>query len=130
MQHVQKAKHNEDFLEYVSKNSGNEYFDWQITIVFYAALHYTKAYLKHHGKHSGDSHEEIAKAILPKNNPLFNDEVYVLYKEMYRSSRDSRYSIVYTSDFQIMMLEQIVKKMKINLKTIKKHYQENGLKIN
>lgn len=54
--HLTQARHNEDFLKIVSEASPNNYFDWKITVCFYASLHYLRALEKH-------SKKRLAKAI-------------------------------------------------------------------
>ncbi len=43
MQHVKKAKSNNDFLKLIENS---EFYDWIITTSFYTSLHYVSAYLR------------------------------------------------------------------------------------
>jgi len=88
-----------------------DFFIWMVTVVFYAALHYLRAFLKLKGFTPGSSHFDLEKAI-DQNNPrcllTLPKEIYLCYRQLYEQSRSARYNtVVYSSDLQqkLIMLE-------------------------
>jgi len=105
-EHKAKAEHNEYFVSTL----GNPFFDWQVTALFYSALHYIQAYF-------------VAKGINPppsthtmRNNHVSNDPtlrtIYVDYRELQNESRSSRYGVTPPS-------QNDVQRLMGNLNTIK-----------
>jgi len=43
-EHIQQANHNLQFLSFANQ-AGSAYYDWQVTICFYTALHLVNAHL-------------------------------------------------------------------------------------
>lgn len=129
---LEKAKNNERFLFFIEKNALDDFHDWKITIIFYAAIHYIKALLKFKRKPSVFNHREMDNMINPSNSSAlypFPQNEYECYSELYTDSRNARYTPVYSTDFQILLLKVICDNSKRNLNKIKNFIISEGLKI-
>lgn len=96
-QHVNQTTHNLKFLEQVNQN-GNNYFDWQVTICFYTALHLINAHLSLFNMQYR-KHVDVKDAINPKNassvsnGSALPDNEYLAYTKLQSLSRRSRYLV-------------------------------------
>lgn len=74
----------------------NYNWGWQVTVCFYAALHFTSAHIENKTGKNYLSHTMINDAINP-SFPLslskFDDQTYLAYTKLYNLSRRSRYLI-------------------------------------
>jgi uncharacterized protein (UPF0332 family) len=130
--HIDKARNNEKFLAFIESNITDDFIDWKITVTFYAALHYIKALLK--AKHVADthSHTKIDLAINPGNkNRKFAmpGDYYQCYRELYEASRNARYTVVYSNQFQILLQKMQCEQSKQNLSKLKEYVKNEGVKI-
>lgn len=84
-QHYHKATYNEKFFEDIKNN----YPDWAITGIFYAAVHLMEAFLAAKGIYVED-HKERAKfiGVLKELKPLFQH-----YRALYDYSVNARYKL-------------------------------------
>lgn len=98
-EHLAHGRHNETFLRYLTDSvltRRSEFADWALVVVFYAALHYTKAailrdngkFSKQHRSSTHDSgytvgHNDLVREYLP--------EVVAEYMEMFDLGHDARY---------------------------------------
>lgn len=119
----QQAKHNELFHSATCAHFPADFYDWKITILFYAAIHYVKALGNQLGIDVGNSHLDIRNNIKPPDRPgripsmPFNKGAYGLYDYLYRASQLSRYngiadhSGIFTTNelFQDIMKEEHLK---------------------
>jgi hypothetical protein len=131
-EHLEKAKSNEKFLLFIEQNAVNDFYDWKITVIFYIALHYIKALLKFKKKPTGYTHFDLDKIInpcKPSASCPFPQDKYDCYNDLYIDSRNARYSPVYSTDFQILLVHVLCEKSKTNLGAIKKYVVSEGLKI-
>lgn len=91
--HIQQAASNLSFLEEVNKHSDTR-FDWQVTIVFYTALHLINAHIAKKINKNYLSHKQVSE-ILDFENQMslarVNKETFLAYDKLYRLSRRSRY---------------------------------------
>ncbi len=130
--HIEKAKHNEKFLEFIETNVTDDFHDWRITVIFYSGLHYMKALLKLKKIPSGHSHTDLDIVINPNNNkakyPLPTN-VYNLYQSLYQNARNSRYDAHLSNDFQILLMKVKTDESKKSLTEIKKYIKKEGLKF-
>ncbi|MDT3738673.1 MAG: hypothetical protein RO257_04145 [Candidatus Kapabacteria bacterium] len=95
MLHLTQAKHNEKLLNYLHAEIADNFFDWKITVSFYAALHYIKAYSYNQNKQIGDSHYDMLNNINPSFNSAllpFPKYIFDCYMNLYNYSRYARYS--------------------------------------
>lgn len=73
-----------------------EYWDWQVTVCFYTALHFISAHVVSKTGKNYLSHSNINDAINPTTqlSPAKLDDVtYLAYNKLYQLSRRSRYLI-------------------------------------
>lgn len=105
--YVDQGKHNESLLDHLKKNFPDKYNDWKITVIFYSAIHYLKAYAALNKKSIGVTHHEIfintdshnKKAIFP-----IQKGAYILYKDIYQYSRTARYNgMIDSATFETLM---------------------------
>jgi len=82
-QHVAQWKHNRKCAQTIDRT----YRDWQINIIFYAALHAVDAALRHLGVDVSD-HEGRNKAV--RENASFAS-IRTKYLDLYRISKVTRY---------------------------------------
>jgi len=89
--YVERAQHNENLYHHLAA-SGNVFNDWQIVTLFYAALHYVKAYAAHKNARVPTSHE-AAFAWIARESVL-KRQVAGDYAELRDRSEDARYKLV------------------------------------
>lgn len=81
-----KSIHNKDFLDSISNDYPDDYFDWKVTVQFYTSLHRCYCVLQTKEFDIIQNHTENIKN-LKKINPTLSRKLYTLYK----NSRQSRY---------------------------------------
>lgn len=88
---ILKSNANYKLYEFL-KDSGL-FVDWQIVAIFYSALCYAKAYLysKNIPLNSINSHDNIKYYLATETNAK-RSNVLVYYNNLYRNSRDARYT--------------------------------------
>jgi len=105
--HIDQGKHNESLLSHLKVNFPDKYNDWKITIIFYCAIHYLKAYAALNKKNIGVTHNEIFinTDSLNKNASFpIQRGAYLLYKDIYQYSRTARYNgMIDSKTFEILM---------------------------
>jgi len=93
-EHLNQAKRNLKFLE-IANQPGN-YFDWQVTVCFYSALHVINAHLAHCNNSHYRTHIQVDEAINPFNqfsSSKLDSETYTAYSSLMKLSRRSRYLV-------------------------------------
>jgi hypothetical protein len=86
--HLAQAQHNEELYHHLA-DATPRFIDWQITALFYAALHYVDAYLAKFAIHP-NSHEERS-TWMGRESVL--KTIYAVYRDLQNRSRDARYEI-------------------------------------
>lgn len=91
--HIDQAKSNLNFLLQANQ-SGPSFWDWQVTICFYTAVHTVNAHLAQVGNLHYQTHEAVKQALNPFN--LLSickvpQDVYLDYGKLEGLSRRSRY---------------------------------------
>lgn len=129
--HIEKGKLNEKFYDFLINNAPSEFIEWQITTLFYSALHYVKALLVKKKLPRTNTHEQLEKVINPKNHHSpFDETSYYLYNELYRSSRSMRYDVYPdNSDFKFVLIEYKRNEAFKHFTELKKNIRTLGLKI-
>jgi len=98
-EHKSKAEQNEYFVSTL----GNPFFDWQVTALFYSALHYIQAYFAAKGISPPPSTHTI------RNNHVANTPqlapIYVDYRELQDESRSARYGVKPPSQGDVQKLQ-------------------------
>jgi hypothetical protein len=93
--HIHQAKCNLAFLE---KINAPEYFDWQVTVCFYTAVHLINAHLSLHNLQYR-KHVDVKNAINPFSRDAISsgsalpEDVFISYKTLELLSRRSRYLV-------------------------------------
>lgn len=126
-QHITQAKRNLLFLSNVNKYC-NSYWDWQITISFYVAVHLVNAHIfSKIGKHFED-HSKIMQHIdcysnLPSRLP---ENILVSFRTIRELSRKSRYlkGISDNSYVALYVAETDLARALLNLDSIMKFYSK------
>jgi hypothetical protein len=93
--HIEHACHNEEFLDFLKKNSPHKFFDWKINVVFYCALHFVRAYSEMKGVTIGPTHYDLWIALHSQddNPPVLelSSKALSAYKKISRFSKNARY---------------------------------------
>lgn len=86
-------KSNENYKLYEFLKSNGAFIDWQIVSIFYSALCLAKAYLysKNIPLNSINSHDNIKYYLATETNAK-RSNVLLYYNNLYRNSRDARYT--------------------------------------
>ena len=87
--HIQQAEHNESLFLALDARSPT-FTDWQMTSLFYAALHYIDAYLAIIGLHP-KSHRERGRELA---SDQFLSSLFVDYQRLKDRSEDARYELI------------------------------------
>jgi len=130
--HLERAKANERFLAFIDDNEGDDFSDWKMTVLFYCALHYLKAFLILNKKPLGHSHTEIDSIINPCSTSAkfpFPQKIYDYYNVLYQNSWEARYSGVYFTDLQVQLLKWKCNESSDCLKKLKEYFITEGLQI-
>ena len=130
-QFLEQAKHNERFLAELEDKIPDDFFDWKITITYYAVLQYIKHYIEYHSAGTAytlSSHIKIKKTIDPAINTrgwALDAPIFTKYLSLETLSRDNRYigmidpetsKIQATSDYPIaLQLKEDIKNHFIGL---------------
>lgn len=112
-QHAQKAQRNQEFSEKIGELS-SPYYEWQVTVIFYTALHYLQAYFSDKTKYYPQTHEERDGLIL-KTTPL--TPIYDNYRELKQLSLRCRYMCWSTNEHDVTIAKK-------NLATIRSHIEK------
>lgn len=84
-EHKAKAKHNEFFVATLQ----NPFWDWAVTGMFYAAVHYVEAYLATHRPPVHSRNHNVRDSNV-QNDPVLG-KVYDDYRELKNECHDARY---------------------------------------
>lgn len=94
-QHIAQAKHNYVFYTLISKLQQDNFYDWKVTILFYAALHLMRAYAQKHKLIPGkESHKDYGNVLDPSKNRKSKvpKHIWSLYSDLLTESITSRYN--------------------------------------
>src|SRR5437660_26588 len=89
-QHVDQAERNERLYRLLQQDQAG-WTDWQITALFYSAVHYVDAYLVSIGEPEPRSHE--ARALAIARIQLLRQSVAIHFTALKDFSRDARYNL-------------------------------------
>jgi hypothetical protein len=93
-QHIDQAKHNNDFHDCIESNFSGRFYDWKITVLFYVAIHYLKALAANRNIDIGVTHYDIEHNVNPDRNGKkmqISRNAWREYKNLFNYSRTSRY---------------------------------------
>ncbi|MGL4649858.1 MAG: hypothetical protein ACRC1H_10655 [Caldilineaceae bacterium] len=85
--HLDKARHNQELSQLLGSRNPNHYLDWQITTLFYAALHLVQAYFVQYAEVIPRTHVQRSQFLMKEKRLL----VYKPYVTLHDLSRDGRY---------------------------------------
>ncbi len=91
--HIQKAKHNSEFLEKFYSDK-TQFPDWAVIVMFYEALHYVDAYLSTKGHIRIDDHRQRNELV----DKHLKDIAAIYIDLFYKESRKARYYPFYRFD--------------------------------
>lgn len=101
--HIEQADRNEQCSESLSRLNPTRFTEWEVTTLFYSALHYLEAYLARNGieyrhpkKHS-ERKDELAK------HPEL-DSIATNYLSLHDYSENARYELASYSEAEVAML--------------------------
>lgn len=116
-EHLDRAIHNEEFLNVIENHTPNLYFDWKVIVAFYSALHYLRA-LEHRKKsHIGGGHKEFFAHLNPDSKTAkmpIDKAVFECYLDMFNMAHTSRYH-------KFKDIKKFQELMKFNLSLAKQH---------
>jgi hypothetical protein len=101
-EHLAKAQWNEQ-LSSALKQLPEQYLEWQIITVFYAAVHLVQAYLRDKTKMYPQTHEERDRLISSLETLR---AIYPNYQELKHLSVTARYACLPTNDFDVKEARQ------------------------
>jgi hypothetical protein len=130
--HIERARANESFLIFIDQNGGDDFVEWKMTVLFYTGLHYLRAFLKFNKIPTPHSHKETDFLINPayKTAKLpFPQKQYDYYNTLYQNSWEARYSGVYDTTFQELLLKVKYSESIECLEKLKQYFQASGLHL-
>lgn len=92
-EHLKQAKNNLAFLVQTNSASAN-FWDWQVTVSFYVAVHVINAHLAKVANLHYRTHEDVKNAINPYNlmsAGKIPEDIYLAYAKLEGLSRRARY---------------------------------------
>lgn len=95
-EHWAKASRNESLLEDLG-NWPTRYTEWEITVMFYSALHYVSAFLSSRGEHP-ENHYQRRKLVVQLTS------IAAEYENLQQASQEARYDFV---EFSPERVEQL-----------------------
>jgi hypothetical protein len=93
-EHITQCKTNLSFLVDVNSKNQNKYWDWQVTICYYTAVHIINAHLATTANLHYRTHEQVKDAIYHGNSMslcAIPEQQYLAYAKLEGLSRRSRY---------------------------------------
>ena len=131
-QHLDQANHNQDFHDCIETQFTGQFYDWKITVLFYVAIHYLKAFASKKGIDIGETHFDIEHNVNPDRHNAkmrITKGAWREYKNLFNYSRTARYEGI----TDISTFEQLKKVdhsyCLIHLDNFKKYLQGQGLLI-
>ena len=79
MNHCEKSSHNIDTERYLHQQIP-KYVDWQVTAIFYSALHLVSNHLKEKGIEVPERHGDMIKTLKRLSGPLSKCYQYIIQK--------------------------------------------------
>ncbi|AFM04445.1 HEPN domain-containing protein [Bernardetia litoralis DSM 6794] len=131
--HLEQAKHNQEFLSEMETAFPQKFFDWKITISFYVAIHYLQALADHKGIEIGQTHNDIERNVNP--NSCWNPRMQIStgawreYKNLFQYSLTARYDGIEDKEiFEELKRLDYIECIK-HLDNFKKYIKSQGLNI-
>lgn len=112
-QHLEKSANNEA-LSGTLDPSQPAAIDWEITILFYVAVHYVEAYFSLSGKHH-TGHKTRYSTIV---RDQYISGISKDYEDMYNYSRDARYDSVAFTKADVQQIKPRLERIKKTIKPL------------
>jgi hypothetical protein len=128
--HIEQVRHNKKLVAFLEKQSEQQFLDWQITVVFYTALHLIHALAEKKRIYIGSAHTAVHNNLNPDNiaatMPL-PEIVYQSYICLYEHSRNARYKC-WAMNTNIRLLQFTFNESKTYLSEIEEYCHRQGVK--
>lgn len=85
-EYLNQGEHNKSFLESISQEWPEDYFDWKVTVQFYTALHFAYCILDVNGFDIEESHSRNIK-----NLKKIDSKLSFGLNKLFKNSKSSRY---------------------------------------
>lgn len=102
-EHLQQARSNERHAENLLQNARAEDLTWAVTVLFYAAAHYGRAFLIERGTSTITTHGGFATHFGRKW--ITAPDIFPLYQELQDRSEAGRYDCVVYSQAEVLDLK-------------------------
>jgi hypothetical protein len=131
-EHLNQAQHNWDFLNALNTHFPKLYFDWKITVTFYVAIHYLRAFEKYKGVRIHGTHRELIYHSDPAHtdalNPL-SHTAFLAYLGLFDAAHKSRYKGFGDKNFHMTLLQLDYNNAQEYLSILKTYIVGQGLKL-
>lgn len=131
--HINRAKHNENFVKDCEVQLPGQYLDWKTTANFYCALHLFRAFLKKKEfKEEIESHDQLVALFNTKRNggrPPFQikQHVWQAYCDLRKISEAARYSLLYNEELELAMQADEFVTSSLKLAQLKQYFSQFGI---
>lgn len=115
-QHIEKYKHNSDFVKFGISSNRGPYTDWEVTARFYASIHLIEAVLGKELLLHSANHAERDR-YMGDHQDLFPKECAYKYATLKALARKARYETVEISDAEAL-------KAQTCLEDLEAHYED------
>lgn len=98
--HIEKYKHNKEFIDKGIKNT-DDFLDWYVVAIFYCSVHLMEAFLSQkniHSENHGDRKDFLRKEL--------DQDVFQDYLGLYNLSRKARYDCIDIGTKDAMFAQQ------------------------
>ena len=140
-EHISQAKNNLKFLQDISTELSGQYWDWNVTVCFYAGVHLVNSHIASTTDLHYRRHDEVSDTLNPFNQlslAKVPENVFTAYCHLQNLSRRSRYLISERmsnrGEERFLTFEKHFQRALIHLDTllefIKSKYSENFDRIN
>jgi hypothetical protein len=126
---LSQAQYNESLLDLLDEKFPNDFFDWKVTIAFYAMVHYMNEYLLEGGRNITVSDHKDRNCQLNPNCadsqfPL-SEENFERFYEIYLKSKAVRYNGIRNRDVAFQKWKEDYATVRIHYKELKKFIEED-----
>lgn len=101
--HLAQARHNEEFADFLLAQSDERFLGWAVTSVFYAAVHYGRAFLRFKSGPAITSHPGFETHFLRISR---DQSLYNLYRRLKDESERARYDCAHYTKNDVGNLTQ------------------------
>jgi len=132
-QHIEQARHNQDFYDCIHERFDSKFFDWKITTLFYIAIHYLKALAANRNIDIGETHYEIGNNVNPtsRHKPLMpiSSNAWKAYRDIFQYSRTARYEGIRDKSIFEALKKKDCEDCLVKLEFFKKYIEGQGITV-